>query len=168
MSARWWCTHVSAVLHPPWEAGPAFCLPADVAAPYAARSLPCGNSTSCVCCHALTCISLPVGGPHIPPAVCELGVPGAACDAWPCLHAALSPASACLLACHTCCLQSALWKQQALLASLALALACRCLLKVPLMLPAVCLIQGTLLFMPFTVVLKVQNASDTLFRYEVG
>ena len=65
-------------------------------------------------------------------------------------------------------LQSALWKQQPLLVSLGLALAGTCLLKVPVMLPAVCLIEGTLLFLPSTVVHKVQNASDTLFRYEVG
>ena len=52
--------------------------------------------------------------------------------------------------------------------SLGLCLACTCLLPVLLMPPAVCLIEGTLLFLPFTVVHKVQNARDTLFRYEVG
>ena len=51
--------------------------------------------------------------------------------------------------------------------SIGLALACTCL-PVLLMVPAVCLIEGTLLFLPFTVVHEVQNASDTLFRYEVG
>ena len=52
--------------------------------------------------------------------------------------------------------------------SLGLVLACTCLLQVLLMLPAVCLMEGTLLFLPSTVVHKVQNVSDTLFRYEVG
>ena len=33
---------------------------------------------------------------------------------------------------------------------------------------AVCLIEGTVLFLPSTVIQEVQNASDTLFRYEVG
>ena len=36
------------------------------------------------------------------------------------------------------------------------------------MLPAVCLIEGTLLFLPLTVTHEVQNIGETLFRYEVG
>ena len=36
------------------------------------------------------------------------------------------------------------------------------------MFPAVCLIEGTLLFLPLTVTHEVQTASDTLFRYEVS
>ena len=94
--------------------------------------------------------------------------PGAACVTWFSLHVTVWPASACVLAGHTCYLQSTTWQQQALLVSLGLCLACTCLLTVLLMPPAVCLIEGTLLFLPFTVVHKVQNARDTLFRYEVG
>ena len=142
-------------------------MPAGVAALYAACSLL--FSTSMSWRHALTYISLPVGTPqfclqHINWQHLALHVSsGSAWDVppWPAFLA-------CMLAGHTCCLHSAPWQQQALLVSLGRALPGTCLLPVLLMLPAVCLIEGTLLFLPFTVVHKVQNASDTLFRYEVG